>query len=98
MQYAGRLAQRCAFYSQMVRDFAEYPVLSVGTKLDESPLWQHFELEGVRDKIARTPPGLLVTQEVTGLRAPQRRAQSLRRLARRLRRVEGLFAALPDGG
>src|SRR6185437_8082216 len=48
VQYAGRLAQRCAFYSQLVRDIAAYPVLFVGTKLDESPLWQHLELAGVR--------------------------------------------------
>ena len=68
MQYAGRLAQRCAFYSQLVRDFVEYPVLFVGTKLDEMPLWQHLELSGVREQVHETPPGLLVTQQVTRAR------------------------------
>lgn len=68
MQYAGRLAQRCAFYSQLVRDFAEYPVLFVGTKLDEMPLWQHLELSGVRHELDQTPPGLLVTQHLTRAR------------------------------
>jgi hypothetical protein len=68
MQYAGRLAQRCAFYSQLVRDFTEYPVLFVGTKLDEMPLWQHLELAGAREKLDESPPGLLVTQHVTRAR------------------------------
>lgn len=68
VQYAGRLAQRSAFYSQLARDFAEYPVLFVGTKLDESPLWQHLELAGLREQIDDTPPGLLVTQAVTRAR------------------------------
>ena len=68
MQYAGRLAQRCAFYSQLVRDFVEYPVLFVGTRLDEMPLWQHLELSGVRDEVEPSPPGLLVTQQVTRAR------------------------------
>lgn len=75
VQYAGRLARRCAFYSQLVRDFSEYPMLFVGTKLDESPLWQHLELSGVRAGVDRTPPGLLVTQEVT--RARQSLLESL---------------------
>ncbi|MCU1279614.1 MAG: hypothetical protein JWM53_3160 [bacterium] len=69
VQYAGRLARRCAFYSQLVRDFAEYPVLFVGTKLDEMPLWQHLEVAGLREQISQTPPGLLVTQHVTRARA-----------------------------
>ena len=68
MQYAGRLAQRCAFYSQLVRDFTEYPVLFVGTKLDEMPLWQHLELSGAREQLEESPPGLLVTQHVTRAR------------------------------
>lgn len=68
MQYAGRLAQRCAFYSQLVRDFAEYPVLFVGTKLDEMPLWQHLELAGVREQLDESPPALLVTEHVTRAR------------------------------
>jgi len=68
MQYAGRLAQRCAFYSQLVCDFTEYPVLFVGTKLDEMPLWQHLELSGAREKLDGSPPGLLVTQQVTRAR------------------------------
>lgn len=75
VQYAGRLAQRCAFYSQLVRDFAEYPVLFVGTRLDETPLWQHLELEGVRQSVCDSPPAVLVTQHVT--RARQSLLESL---------------------
>lgn len=98
VQYAGRLAQRCAFYSQMVRDFADYPVLFVGTKLDESPLWQHFELEGLRDKIARTPPGLLVTQEVTRARQCVLAALGIRWLAMDVRSfAEEVLGPLGDG-
>ena len=81
VQYAGRLAQRCAFYSQLVRDFAEYPVLFVGTRLDESPLWQHLELAGLREQIDETPPGLLVTQHVTRARQCVLAALNIRSLA-----------------
>jgi hypothetical protein len=81
VQYAGRLAQRSALYSQLVRDFAEYPVLFVGTKLDESPLWQHLELAGLREQIDDTPPGLLVTQQVTRARQCLLAALNIRWLA-----------------
>jgi hypothetical protein len=68
LQYAERLAGQCALYTQLVRDFGRYPMLFVGTKLEESPLWQAIEIAGVRKNIDATPPGLLVTQEVTRAR------------------------------
>ncbi len=81
VQYAGRLARRSALYSQLVRDFAAYPVLFVGTRLDESPLWQHLELEGIREAVAHTPPGLLVTQRVTRARQSLLASLNIRWLA-----------------
>lgn len=97
VQYAGRLARRCAFYSQLVRDFAEYPVLFVGTKLDESPLWQHLELSGLRDQIDETPPGLLVTQHVTRARQCVLAGLNIRWLAMDVRSfAEEVLAPLRD--
>jgi hypothetical protein len=95
VQYADRLARRCAFYSQLVRDFAEYPVLFVGTKLDESPLWQHLELAGVRDQVHDTPPGILVTQAVTRARQCLLAALNIRWLRMDVRRfAEEVLAPL----
>lgn len=81
VQYAARLVQRCAFYSQLVRDFAEYPVLFVGTKLDETPLWQHLEMGGIREQVEDSPPGLLVTQHVTRARRSLLESLNIRWLA-----------------
>jgi hypothetical protein len=97
VQYAGRLAQRCAFYSQLVRDFAEYPVLFVGTRLDETPLWQHLELSGVREQLDETPPGLLVTQQVTRARQCVLAALNIQWVAMDVRRfAEEVLAPLRD--
>jgi hypothetical protein len=68
VQYAEQLVTGSAFYSQLVRDFVRYPMLLVGTRLDESPLWQHFERAGVHAGRRRTPPGLLVTERVSRAR------------------------------
>ena len=68
LQYADRLAGQCAFYTQLVRDFARYPMLFVGTKLEESPLWRALEMAGMRERVHASPPGLLVTREVTRAR------------------------------
>src|SRR5690606_1371317 len=45
-QYGTRLAERCAFYRELVADMSAHPFLFVGTRLDEAPLWQHIELAG----------------------------------------------------
>lgn len=45
MQYAARLACRDQAYEQLVDDLASAPFVFVGTKLDETVLWQHVELE-----------------------------------------------------
>ena len=68
VQYAQRLAAGGGLYSQLVEDFVRYPMLFVGTRLDESPLWQQLERAGVRARVSHTPPGLLVTQAVTRAR------------------------------
>ncbi len=80
-----------------MRDFAEYPVLFVGTKLDESPLWQHLELSGLRERLDRTPPGLLVTQQVTRARQCVLAALGIRWLAMDVRSfAEEVLAPLAD--
>lgn len=97
VQYAGRLAQRCAFYSQLVRDFHDYPVLFVGTKLDESPLWQHLEIQGIREDVTKTPPGLLVTQHVTRARQSLLASLNIRWLAMDVRTfAEEVLAPVRD--
>ncbi|HSN28514.1 MAG TPA: SIR2 family protein [Kofleriaceae bacterium] len=46
MQYAARLARRDKAYERLVGDLGSHPIVFVGTKLDETVLWQHVELEG----------------------------------------------------
>jgi hypothetical protein len=45
MQYAARLACRDHAYERLVEDLTSAPFVFVGTKLDETVLWQHVELE-----------------------------------------------------
>lgn len=45
MQYAARLARRDHVYERLVEDLASAPFVFVGTRLDETVLWQHVELE-----------------------------------------------------
>jgi hypothetical protein len=45
MQYAARLARRDHAYERLVDDLGSAPFVFVGTKLDETVLWQHVELE-----------------------------------------------------
>jgi hypothetical protein len=97
MQYAERLAGQCAFYSQLVRDFARYPMLFAGTRLDESPLWQAFELLGARERAASTPPGLLVTESVTRARRSLLESLNISWLAMDVRAfAEEVLAPLAD--
>jgi hypothetical protein len=62
-QYAGRLASLDAFYARLTDDLLQFPFVFVGTKLDESPLWQNLErrasLEG--DGGVERPRSFLVT-------------------------------------
>lgn len=46
MQYASRLARRDHAYEKLVDDLGSHSFVFVGTKLDETVLWQHVELEG----------------------------------------------------
>jgi len=45
MQYAVRLARRDHAYERLADDLGAFPFVFVGTKLDETVLWQHVELE-----------------------------------------------------
>jgi hypothetical protein len=45
MQYASRLARRDKAYERLVEDLARNPFVFVGTRLDETVLWQHVELD-----------------------------------------------------
>lgn len=43
-QYAERLARQEPWYAQCAADLVTHPVIFVGTRLDEPPLWQHIEM------------------------------------------------------
>ncbi len=47
-QYAERLARQEPWYSTCATDIISHPVVFVGTRLDEPPLWQHLALRGSR--------------------------------------------------
>lgn len=49
-QYAHRLAFPGHLYQQLVADVVSRPVVFVGTKLDEPPLWQNIELRRERGR------------------------------------------------
>lgn len=68
-QYGMRLAQHEPWYERLVSDLATRPFLFVGTRLDESPLWQHMELRGRRDGgsgagVAERPRSFVVTPQL----------------------------------
>jgi hypothetical protein len=48
LQYGERLARRCRFYTQLVKELRTRSFLIVGTQLGEAPLWQHVELAAPR--------------------------------------------------
>lgn len=63
-QYAERLARPDPFYLRLVGDLLSHPVVFVGTRLDETPLWQHLELRqprGARALRELRPRSFLVT-------------------------------------
>jgi hypothetical protein len=43
-QYAERLAREEPVYVELASELLSHPFVFIGTKLDESPLWQHVEL------------------------------------------------------
>lgn len=47
-QYAQRIARQDPFYTILAAEMMTHPFVFVGTKLDESPLWQHLELRRQR--------------------------------------------------
>ena len=66
MQYAARLARRDRSYEQLVDDLGSVPFVFVGTKLDETVLWQHVELERRnRHRPAHRPHSFLVTPSLS---------------------------------
>lgn len=47
-QYAERLARQEPWYGRCLADVLTHPVIFVGTRLDEPPLWQHLEFRKPR--------------------------------------------------
>jgi hypothetical protein len=61
MQYAARLACRDHAYEHLALDLGSVPFVFVGTKLDETVLWQHMELERRSNGDADRPHSFLIT-------------------------------------
>jgi hypothetical protein len=70
MQYAARLARRDRAYEHLVEDLASAPFVFVGTKLDETVLWQHVELErrSSDHDLDDRPPSFLITPSLSRAR------------------------------
>jgi hypothetical protein len=69
MQYAARLASRDRAYEQLVEDLGARSFVFVGTKLDETVLWQHVELERSNGhRGADRPRSYLITPHLTRAR------------------------------
>lgn len=66
MQYASRLARRDKAYERLVEDLGSHALVFVGTKLDETVLWQHIEIVG-RDPDDR-PHSFIVTPALSRAR------------------------------
>ncbi|MDC3958829.1 SIR2 family protein [Polyangium jinanense] len=67
-QYGARLASdKDPHYAALVRDFCDLPFVFVGTRLDESPLWQELERverTGGEEPQRPRPRSLLVTPQI----------------------------------
>ena len=67
-QYGARLAAECdPHYTALVRDFYDSPVVFVGTRLDESPLWQALERSectGGKEPSRPRPRSFIVTSSI----------------------------------
>jgi hypothetical protein len=70
MQYAARLAHRDRAYEHLVEDLGSAPFVFVGTKLDETVLWQHVELErrANRHEPGDRPHSFLITPSLSRAR------------------------------
>ena len=70
MQYAARLACRDHAYEGLVDDLGSAPFVFVGTKLDETVLWQHVELErrSNHHEPERRPHSYLITPALSRAR------------------------------
>ena len=63
-QFAARLAGQEPFYMRFAADLLSRPVVIIGTRLDEPPLWQHIEyrrMRGGRELRELRPRSYLVT-------------------------------------
>jgi hypothetical protein len=68
-QYGERLGHPDFWYQSLVRDLRGFPVLFVGTTLDEPQLWQHVEMRGRRGEGRELRPGsYLVTPSLPAAR------------------------------
>jgi len=47
-QYADRASRLDPWYERFVAELLSHPVVAIGTRLDEPPLWQHLEYRGSR--------------------------------------------------
>ena len=47
-QFADRLAKFDPWYTRFVAELMSHPVVVIGSRLDEPPLWQHLEYRGAR--------------------------------------------------
>jgi hypothetical protein len=75
-QYGQRASQPDAWYQTLVADLLTYPVVFIGTVLDEPGLWQYIELRRQRaaSQVEMRPPSYLVTPSL-----PEARAALLKR-------------------
>ena len=48
MQFAERISKVDPWYTRFVADLLSRPIVIIGTRLDEPPLWQHLAYRGVR--------------------------------------------------
>jgi hypothetical protein len=76
-QYSRRLTQGDPYYMRLTAEILSIPFVYVGTKLNESSLWQHIELrrdKGGRQFLEMRPRGYLVTPSLD--KAKQARLKS----------------------
>jgi len=77
-QYAARLAHPDQYYTHLASELLTIPFVYIGTKLDESPLWQHIQMRqsrGPRGSSEQRAKSYLVTPQLD--RAKEIRLRSL---------------------
>ena len=70
-QFADRLSRPDPWYMRFVVDLLSHPIVVVGSRLDEPPLWQHLEYRGARggrDLGELRPRSYLVTPKLAKAR------------------------------